>query len=56
MKYSLTFQNGEKWRQARGYVTPLFTSGKLKTMHPLITETVENMVGGVFEEKKWTRN
>ena len=44
MKYSLTFQNGEKWRQARGYVTPLFTSGKLKTMHPLITETVENMV------------
>ena len=44
MKYSVTIQNGEEWRVARGYITPLFTSGKLKTMSPLITETVLNMV------------
>ena len=44
MKYSMTIQNGEAWRVARGYVTPLFTSGKLKTMYPLITETVQSMV------------
>ena len=44
MKYSMTVQNGEKWRQARSYITPIFTSGKLKTMSPLINETAKDLV------------
>ena len=34
----LTQLEGEKWRQARHLVSPVFTSGKLKLMLPLIDQ------------------
>ena len=34
----LTILDGEKWRQARSIVTPIFTSGKLKLMLPLVNQ------------------
>ena len=32
----LTVLQGEKWKQMRSLITPIFTSGKLKAMLPLI--------------------
>ena len=40
----LTNLEGERWRQARNIVTPIFTSGKLKLMLPLIDQ-VNHLIG-----------
>ena len=34
----LTMLEGEKWKAIRGVVSPVFTSGKLKQMTPIIYE------------------
>lgn len=39
----LTVMTGERWKALRGILTPVFTSGKLKTMLPTI-----HRVGAMF--------
>ena len=36
----LTALTGEKWKSVRGLLSPVFTSGKLKTMGPLINKVI----------------
>merc|ERR1719369_1949742 len=39
----LTQLTGEKWKQARSMVSPVFTSGKLKLMIPHMNKCAENL-------------
>ncbi len=41
----LTMLKGDKWKQVRSILSPVFTSGKLKAMEPLI-----NKVGKINAE------
>ena len=48
MNGTLTALTGEKWKVIRSVITPVFTSGKLKKMAPLMHEVSENQVYGPF--------
>ena len=37
-KSIMTSLEGDKWKRVRGVITPVFTSGKLKQMTPLLYE------------------
>ncbi len=41
----MTMLKGERWRKARSLMSPAFTSGKLKTMVPLMNKVGNELVG-----------
>lgn len=59
---NLVFTEGEHWKRARAITTPAFTSGKLRSMAPLMNQCIDQLVDffegtiktreGVFDVKK----
>lgn len=41
---NLFMQSDEKWKRLRSYLTPMFTSNKLRQIYPLIQEISNEMV------------
>ncbi len=41
MANMMTMLTGEKWKTVRNIISPIFTSGKLKAMTPLINKVCE---------------
>lgn len=52
---SLLLSRGEKWKDMRSALSPMFTSSKMKFMYGLLTETVEDFVE-FHKEKALTNN
>ncbi|XP_060531618.1 cytochrome P450 6k1-like [Cylas formicarius] len=44
MSYFMFFMKSTYWKKIRSKVSPVFTSGKLKLMHPLVNKEAESMV------------
>ena len=42
-KYFLAMMKGDEWRRARNVLSPTFTSGKMKAMLPLMSESVKQL-------------
>ncbi|RXG72097.1 cytochrome P450 9e2 [Armadillidium vulgare] len=51
-KEMLTMVKGEKWKALRSVMTPTFTSGKIKSMFPLIGDKVNELVTECEEEMR----
>lgn len=51
---NLFLLNGKKWRILRTKLSPIFTSGKLKQMHPYLMELSQQMVKTCDAELKLT--
>ncbi|XP_014255947.1 probable cytochrome P450 6a14 [Cimex lectularius] len=47
---SLFSMTGKRWRAYRNRLSPIFTTGKLKTMYGLMTEIGENLVNAIEKE------
>lgn len=43
---------GLRWKKVRGILTPSFTTGKLKTMSPIINEAIEELLSNIERKSK----
>jgi cytochrome P450 len=43
MKYFLSMLKGDDWRRARNIISPTFTTGKLKVMYSMMTESANDL-------------
>ncbi|XP_024080832.1 probable cytochrome P450 6a14 isoform X2 [Cimex lectularius] len=50
MDINLFSMTGKRWRAYRNRLSPIFTTGKLKTMYGLMTEIGENLVNAIEKE------